>query len=787
MAVLQLLSRRYYVALPDGSPARGAYVHIFEPNTESYVTSYSDGGLRFENTSPVILDAAGKASVWVSRNVDVRITDGPNVDDPIILEELSVNPDQTGETDTGLVPNGSFETDADVNDVPDGWTEVADSGSNNGIDTAEQSDGAQSFRFTSAGSGGGSLTTSDFFVVNDVDDLRVSFDMKSSVAGVRNIVRVEWYDASQVSISNTDVLDDAVANPTAWTPKNLIASPPTGAAFAKLKLIGCDSSDSTPGSTWFDRVRVFYPLDVAGNFDNITVQNNEIISTNTNGGIDLNTNGSGVARINHDGGNVQIGAQSGTGAVEIWHDGALSARSDGAGLRVYDGSGNDPTMFLYSSAATVLGQLMHENGVGVNLRGLVHGESVKLQAEDTAGTLRTGLAYDPDGELSLAYGASTVLQTEVGGIKVRDTAAAVPVINLADNAATTLAQVFANAGLYLRSLIHGAPLVFQAEDAVGTQQELGRLDPDGPTKFSHAGVDCLETSATGLKVQDTSGSQPVLALASDAGVTLTQLLHNSGTILQSIEHGATVRLRGEDTAGTVRDIVAGDPDGAVSGYYAGTVALSTAAAGIVVRDTVGANPVLAIADNAGASLSQLLHVSGGGVRLKSLEHGGTVILQGEDAGGTLRNIINGDPDGATTGYYAGTDTLRTSDLSTVGAGAEAKQADGNYRPVGPAIVNQTTIAANTDLRITNMLHELGCTAAVTVDIDTTTNSAPNGSVWYVSNESGGNVTISATGVSLKWLDGAGGATGNRTLADGGFCQITKRSNGNYRIVGVGIS
>ncbi len=296
MALFQLLGLRQQVVDNAGNPLAGGAIHIFAPNTATRITSYSDSGLVNANPNPVILSGSGRASIWLSRNADIRVE---GLNGVVIAEETDVNPESIiGGFDSGLIPNGSFETDADANDIPDGWSnDVNDPGSNNGIDTTESTNGGQSWRTQSAGSGGGELVTTDFFPVNDVDSLRVSFDLRSTVAsGIQNIVRVEWYDVSQTSISNTDVYSTTV-NPTTFTSQDLLANPPTGARFGRLRIIGGGSGGQIAGITYWDNFRVFYPLVVAGVFDNITISGNDITSTNTNGPININPDGTGTVEL----------------------------------------------------------------------------------------------------------------------------------------------------------------------------------------------------------------------------------------------------------------------------------------------------------------------------------------------------------------------------------------------------------------------------------------------------------------------------------------------------------
>lgn len=297
MSLRNIIAPRQTVVNSKGEPLAGGFVYLYEPGTTTFITAYTAADLVTPLPQPVRLSGSGRANIWITRDCDMVITDRNG---NTVLTEDNANPDALGgEQSGGLVANGSFET-VTTPPVPDSWDAVNEAGSTNAADATFSTDGINSYRFTSSGVGGGSLTTSDFFPVNDVDQLRVNFDMFATVATVLNIVRVEWYDVTFVSISNSDVYS-STANPPAWTEFQLVATPPALARFAKLRLIGIDPSVPLAGNTYFDRISVFYPTVVSGIFDNITIQDNEIITTNLNGELDLRPNGTGPVNIQSSG------------------------------------------------------------------------------------------------------------------------------------------------------------------------------------------------------------------------------------------------------------------------------------------------------------------------------------------------------------------------------------------------------------------------------------------------------------------------------------------------------
>lgn len=468
MPLKNILSKRQSVLDNAGNPLSGGMVVITEPNTSTAVVAYKDSGLVTSHSltsktvglttrTGVLISGSGRVNIWVNVNCDIRIY---NRDLELVTEELNANPASSDTDGSSLIANGSFEIDTDTNGTPDSWTLSSETGSTNATDNSESTDGAQSFRFTSSGSGGGSLTTTDFFAVNDADDLRVRFSLKSTVVDIYNIVRVEWYDISQVFISNSDIYDNVATNPTSWETQNLGASPPSGARFAKLKLIGGDpgAESVVAGSTYFDNVSVYYPVIASGIIDNITIQStggvNQIITTDTNGPLKITPNGTGsvdlgnannpdltdtlnavnigsstpdasphlaigysVIQAKDDinsagtfldiqplGGVVRIGAQTGAGLVDLYFDGSKTFSTDTYGARLHgslsntaaSGGNQTTSLQLYNSGGQTIGHLKYDTSPDLGLKNFVYGGRVSLDAVSAAGMTASLILADPD-------------------------------------------------------------------------------------------------------------------------------------------------------------------------------------------------------------------------------------------------------------------------------------------------------------------------------------------------------------------------------------------------------
>jgi hypothetical protein len=179
-----------------------------------------------------------------------------------VIDDLAYFQSIVASIGSQAVPNGSFEFDGNSDGIPDEWTKTLFTGGSFLLDTTTYGHGIKSVKFTSpggSGNGGGYLESADYFEVTPLRLLALSWLSKSSVAGVRNIVGVRFYDATRAFISQTNIFDSASNNPGVWAAHGGSCLPPSTAYYAKLRITGCDSTNTTAGSAWFDDVRLSLP------------------------------------------------------------------------------------------------------------------------------------------------------------------------------------------------------------------------------------------------------------------------------------------------------------------------------------------------------------------------------------------------------------------------------------------------------------------------------------------------------------------------------------------------
>jgi hypothetical protein len=242
-----------------GTEFAGYLYRLYEPGTSTFKTTYKDANLTVgnENQTTITLDANGACQIWFDGNADSVFLTAAGV---VVYSDDDVNlSDSTAETGTyNLVLNNSYEDDTDGDGIPDNWTRTLYTDGTFSVVTDTQNNGSSSIKFTSTGTGGGYIAPTNTFAVSPSVIYTVGFALKSSDAGVRNVVEMLWYkaDGTASATSSTTVYDDSTTNPTSWTEKWYEATSPSDAYFAKIRLTGCHSSDATAGSTWYDAVYV---------------------------------------------------------------------------------------------------------------------------------------------------------------------------------------------------------------------------------------------------------------------------------------------------------------------------------------------------------------------------------------------------------------------------------------------------------------------------------------------------------------------------------------------------
>jgi hypothetical protein len=228
---------------------------------------------------------------------------------------------------------------------------------------------------------------------------------------------------------------------------------------------------------------------------------------------------------------------------------------------------------------------------------------------------------------------------------------------------TTLAATFtmnAASVITLRSEANNAQFQINGRDGLGADTAHLDLRTNQASGFWNQGSQVLRIAPGTLDVFGTLGNDPAaggtqaveINLANSAGQTAGSLFYATSvdfTIQNEVDAGHMV-LSGRTTAGVFRELARFDPDeGAVINYRADPV-LETLSNGARIYRTTGTSTAVQIYDSSTTIQAQIL-ASSTLTALDARVNGADIYLRANDAGGTLRNIFVGDPDGAATVYY----------------------------------------------------------------------------------------------------------------------------------------
>ena len=371
MAVLTFTGAQIQSFLDSGAVNAGGKVYFYSPGTTTLKNAYTNKNATVATANPLILDSAGRGVAWMSGLYKIRVETSAGV---LVGSEV----DNVGETDSSiatdsdnLIVNASFETDTNGDLTPDSWTSTLDSGATIARITTDARHGAACMKFTDTGSGGGYITSTDFFECATSMTYAWALDLYSDGATVRNLARIYWYKRDQTAsaTASTDIYDNSTTTPTAWTRVNGTVTPPSDATYGKFRFYGSETSGAT-GVTYLDNVVVrenfgaysSTTLTKTTNYTTVAPDNNDWIEVDTTAGnviityLSAVTGGDGynvgVIKTSSDANYVIISIGGSTVRNLYLQNEACQYRSNGTSYRLIDNIfRNTPRCSVYKTAA----------------------------------------------------------------------------------------------------------------------------------------------------------------------------------------------------------------------------------------------------------------------------------------------------------------------------------------------------------------------------------------------------------------------------------------------------
>lgn len=397
----------------------------------------------------------------------------------------------------------------------------------------------------------------------------------------------------------------------------------------------------------------------------------------------------------------------------------------------------------------------------------MHGGDMEFICQDAAGLSQRWVFANPDAETNFyrpsAGGGSLRIATQLGGIAISGsvTTAAPPTTEAVDTTlhlfnlagANRLGRIgyFSANTLFFQNEMHGGGITLRAQDGGGIERRLIDGVPGGALNLRYPATDLIrmQMAADGIVGLRSEGNTDTesrrIIFEHQDGVNRGAIgFYTSGDIvLDNNIHAGDILLRAEDTGGTPRTILLGNPD-----------ALTT-----LVADTD-----LHLDCNAGDNA--LIAIAAGKVGI----------------------------------YFNNVETFRTADrtASDGNSGAQVLDGEGVFRSVGYTSMNVSVLATTgtvtpfTQARARAMIKFTGASATnwdTFTDVETSQTDIEIGTIWMIQNDGAGTLTFrGGASVTIQFWDASGApADADVTVARGGIAWVHKVADNVYAIWGFGLT
>jgi len=509
--------------------------------------------------------------------------------------------------------------------------------------------------------------------------------------------------------------------------------------------------------------------------------------------------------LNALGGNVLIGAQTGSGLVRGFHSASIVFESNVDQFRGLSTDSGDPTVpdaitfdsLIYSQDGNEYSALGYAASTTLRLINRAHGGLVQINGEDAAGASQVLFQADPDGAAQAFFNGASVLATTVNGIDISG-GAAVPAINdlIAAAGETARYGVRSDGGSAIILIDAAGAVTFQQGDAAGASEAAWiNFVRAGEVSLRHNNIVRLATSVTGAVITGSlldingsgaAGETGMRARNSAGGIQLVaELTSGDGELRQISSAGASEDLLIEFRRNSSMHMYVN----AIETMNLGTAIANIKATGNGATDSI--SMTLSRADNVNQAVFRFN--ASDQLDVENQRTNGELHLRAND-GGVIRSYLAIDPQLDTSTFsFNGTvrGGFREVNVSDFGMAGFVADASGTSRPMGMNVMPVLEQDANESF---NLLYngriwhkDAGAALTFTCPNDAT---IPQGATYTVANEDTEDLTIAAaTGVTLRWFDGGGVAppTGSRTLAEAGVATIYKYTDTEWWIWGSGVT
>lgn len=243
----------------NGNPLAGGLVYFYEATTTTDKDVFTDSTLNTKHFQPVVLDANGRAAIWMTGNYKVVLRDSAGV---LIYDEDNVNTEASSVTtsilnNSGSVPlNGSFELDNIISGTPDYWAPTPYTNGSVGIDTSNQIHGLKCLKFTATDSNGAGEVICDRFDTHGGGEIELRFSYFTTDANLYVKVELLYANAADNAFTSSTPHVLSGSNPLTWTEYTYKENVPSGMVRGWIRITVLSSTATLPAYCYFDHVTV---------------------------------------------------------------------------------------------------------------------------------------------------------------------------------------------------------------------------------------------------------------------------------------------------------------------------------------------------------------------------------------------------------------------------------------------------------------------------------------------------------------------------------------------------
>jgi hypothetical protein len=296
------------------------------------------------------------------------------------------------------------------------------------------------------------------------------------------------------------------------------------------------------------------------------------------------------------------------------------------------------------------------------------------------------ISIDPAGAVTIQHNTADRILTTTEGIDfLGETASAADYRFMSADGLTERARLGHDAGgTRLQSRVNSLGISLRVLNGAGVEQVVvSGSGSTGTSDIRWTGLIRLITASSGVTIRGNAATNVLLLMEGSTGVDHMAMRGESTRVIwDGLVDSSLLLIRGANSVSASVECATFDPDAEVQLKFAGATTLLTRLEGIRVRGDGADTGNITIEDTGVATVFHI-DVVAGITQIRSFINGNVINIIGDDTGGTTRNLITMDPDGANSVelYEVGVSVARTTTAALGGLFANNTLTGAGYERV----------------------------------------------------------------------------------------------------------